>query len=236
MPRAGYCNIVGIQAKIPIMIHTILSFLSKFKLVHYIALALIVISIFCVLLLRTVSNLKRTVQRQDANVATLYGSLNDERTASGKLMSQVGILRLEKHQIKEFYEKEVIKSLEDMRVKLRRLESFSATSIESEHIIVTTLRDSVRLVDSRLEPIKYIDYKSEFLDFYQIQAGNEVRTVVRKRDSLIQVVWQPFKEGFFLARPFKRKPPLEQKITSADPNSVIKYNLYIKPVKKRRNR
>ena len=207
---------------------------SKLKLTHYMAIAVVLICLFCLFLLRVTSDLKLSNTRLRNNAVTLNSTLNDERTQAGNLMTRMGILELEKKEIKEFYEKEVIDNLKDMKVRLKRLESFSATSIESKYVIETTLRDSVRLVDMKLEPIKYIDYKSEFLDFYQVQAGDQVKTIVHKRDSLIQVVHQPFKKGFFLTRIFKKKPPLEQKITSADPNSVIKYNLYIKPVKKRR--
>lgn len=158
-------------------------------------------------------------------------TMNDK---NGHLITKNGILQLRIKDMKEMYEKEVVQTLKDMSISLRKMESISFTGTESTHEIKTTLRDSVRIVDSEMQPIKYIDYKSEWLDFYQIQIGNLAETKIVKRDSIIQVVYEPRKFGFILFRPFKKKPPLEQKIKSADPNTIIKYNRYIIPIRKKR--
>jgi hypothetical protein len=153
---------------------------------------------------------------------------------TGHLITKNGILQLRIKDIKEMYEKEVVQTLKDMNVRLRKMESISFTGIESTHEIKTTLIDSVRIIDAKMQPIKYIDYKSEWLDFYQLQIGNFVEIKIAKRDSIIQVVYEPRKPGFILLRPFKKKPPLEQKIKMADPNTIVKYNKYIIPIRRRK--
>jgi hypothetical protein len=127
-----------------------------------------------------------------------------------------------------------MEELKNMKVKLNKLESMSLTGMKSTTVIETVVRDSMRIIDGdTVEPLKVIDYESRWLDFYQVMYSDYARTKIVKRDSLIQVVYQPNKEGFILLRIFKRKPPLEQNIRSADPNSIITYSRYIKPVKKR---
>lgn len=152
---------------------------------------------------------------------------------NGHLITKNGILQLRIKDMKKMYNKEVVQTLKDMNVRLRKMESISLTGIESTHEIRTTLIDSIRIVDAEMQPIKYIDYKSEWLDFYQVQYGDLINTKIVKRDSIIQVVYEPHKSGFILFRPFKQKPPLEQKIKMADPNTIVKYNKYIIPIKKK---
>ena len=160
--------------------------------------------------------------------------LETMRDKNGHLITKNGILQLRIKDMKEMYDKEVVQTLKDMNIRLRKMESISFTGIESTHEIKTTLIDSVRIVDAEMQPIKYINYKSKWLDFYQVQYGDLAKTKIVKRDSIIQVVYKPRKPGFILFRPFKQKPPLEQKIRMADPNTIVKYNKYIIPIRKKR--
>lgn len=214
------------------MIGVILAFFKNLKPVYILLIVSIVLGVFSVILLSRIEKLRIDNNRLDNNTKTLQKGLDAELTKSGDLAYKVGILELEKSEIKEYYEEEVISNLKDLNIRLNKLESFSSTSTESVHNVTTTLKDSVVFRDGELEPIKYIDYKSEWLDFYQVQVGDLIETIFTKRDSLIQVVYQPKKSGFFLSRVFKKKPPLEQVIKSSDPNTQITYAKYIVPVKR----
>ncbi|MBA7500892.1 hypothetical protein ES704_03654 [subsurface metagenome] len=174
---------------------------------------------------------QKEIYRND--LAIYKDGLETMRDKNGHLITKNGILQLRIKDMKEMYDKDVVQTLKDMNIRLRKMESISFTGIESTHEIKTTLRDSIRIVDVEMQPIKYIDYKSEWLDFYQLQIGDRVEIKIAKRDSIIQVVYEPRKMGFILFRPFKKKPPLEQKIKMADPNTIVKYNKYIIPIKKR---
>lgn len=187
-----------------------------------------------ILLYRTAKNNRqdKIIYRND--LKTVTDGLKTVKDKNGELITENGILQLRIKDIKEMYDKKVVQTLKDMSIRLRKLESISFTGIESTHEIRTTLIDSIRIVDAEMQPIKYINYKSEWLDFYQVQYGDLVKTKVVKRDSIIQVVYEPRKLGFILFRPFKKKPPLEQKIKMADPNTIVKYNKYIIPIKKKR--
>lgn len=168
------------------------------------------------------------------DLAIYKDGLKAMKDKNGHLVTKNGILQLTINDMKEMYNEEVIQTLKDMNIRLRKMESISFTGTESTHEIKTTLRDSVRIIDAEMQPIKYIDYKSEWLDFYQIQYENLAETKIVKRDSIIQVVYEPRKPGFILFKPFKKKPPLEQKIKMADPNTIVKYNKYITPIRKKR--
>jgi len=187
-----------------------------------------------VILWRSLKNNRRDKEMYRNDLIVYKDGLEIMKDKNGHLITKNGILQLRIKDMKEMYDKEVVQTLKDMNIRLRKMESISFTGTESTHEIKTTLRDSIRIVDSEAQPIKYIDYKSDWLDFYQIQSDNLVETKIVKRDSIIQVVYEPQKPGFILFRPFKKKPPLEQKIKMADPNTIVKYNKYIIPIKKRK--
>lgn len=214
------------------IIQNIIGFFTGKKVTFVLLIACVILVLFCLFLSSLLNASRRTNSTLRNNEATLKNGLNYEQSRNNQLVATNGILVLTNQEIKDYYEKEVMTNLKDLNVRLWRLETFTATNLESVHLIKTTLKDSTRITNLGLEPIKYIDYKSEWLDFYQIQVNNQVETKIVKRDSLIQVVYQPRKEGFVLIRPFKKRPALEQKIKSADPNSIIKYNLYIVPRRK----
>jgi len=203
------------------------------RLTVAIIVILIISIIVNIILLRSLKNNRQDKEIYRNDLMIYKDGLETMRDKNGSLITKNGILQLKIKDMKEMYDKEIVQTVKDMSIRLRKLESISFTGIESTHEIKTTLRDSIRIVEAEMQPIRYIDYKSEWLDFYQIQIRNYVEVKIAKRDSIIQVVYEPRKSGFILFRPFKDKPPLEQKIKMADPNTIIKYNQYIIPIKKR---
>ena len=126
---------------------------------------------------------QKEIYRND--LAIYKDGLETMRDKNGHLITKNGILQLRIKDMKEMYDKDVVQTLKDMNIRLRKMESISFTGIESTHEIKTTLRDSIRIVDVEMQPIKYIDYKSEWLDFYQLQIGDRVEIKIAKRDSII---------------------------------------------------
>ena len=212
-----------------------LGFFTKSKLTVYLCIAVAIMLVICFVLLRVLNATKLNNVRLQNNYKVAQNGLKSFETKAGNLAYTVGTLELENKEIRAFYEAEVLDNLKEFNIRLRQLEIFNANNIQSEHIIETTLRDSLIIREDKVENLQYIDYKSPYLDFHQIQYGDLVRTKITKRDSLIQVIYNPYREGFVLTRwIFKRKPPLEQVIKSADPNSTITYNKYIIPVRNKR--
>ena len=212
----------------------IISILRKVDIRIYMGIVILILGSTTLIFLRVMNANARLNRIYLNDVITLKTGLKSSLDNNGKLIVENGILKLEVSDIKVLYDKEVVQVLKDMDIRLRRMESFSSTGIESTHEIKTTLKDSVIIRDGVVENLQYIDYNSLYLDFFQIQYGDLVKLKITKRDSLIQVVYQPIKEGFFLWRWVKSKPALEQKIRSVDPNSIIKYNRYIVPIKNKR--
>lgn len=204
------------------------------KIIAIIIIILIISIISNIALLRSLEKNRNQKEVYRKDLIIYKDGLETMKDKNGHLITKNGILQLRINDIREMYNKEVVQTLKDMNIRLRKMESISFTGTESIHEIKTTLIDSIRIIDAEMQTIKYIDYKSEWLDFYQIQYGNLAETKIVKRDSIIQVVYESRKSGFILCRPFKKRPPLEQKIRMADPNTIVKYNKYIIPIKRKR--
>lgn len=142
---------------------------------------------------------------------------------------KIGMLELEKQEIRDYYDREVMANLRAMDLKLRRLESFTALNTETVYNIHTTFRDTLVRDTVRLQAL---NYHSRWFDIDIIKNGLDAKISAISRDSLIQVVtWERSKK--FLVFPCGRKR-YEQTIRSANPDSRITYAKYIVPKKKKR--
>jgi hypothetical protein len=142
---------------------------------------------------------------------------------------KIGMLELERQEIRDYYDSEVMANLRAMDVKLRKLESFTAVNTETVYNIHTSFRDSLVRDTVRLEAL---NYHSRWIDINIIKSGSEAKLSAVSRDSLIQVVtWERSKK--FLLFPCGRKR-YEQTIRSANPDSRITYAKYIVPKKRKR--
>ena len=156
---------------------------------------------------------------------TLKDGISYERTRNNELMVKVSSLELSNSEIRET-QNEMTDNLKNMRIALRKVESYSATNTETTYNIETTLKDSV--VRDTI-PVEFIEYHSDWLDLEGYKLMDKFNLKIETRDSLIQVVYWEKTKNFLFIRWNKR---YSQKITSANPNSKIKYSEFIVPRKK----
>ena len=148
-----------------------------------------------------------------------------EKTRNDELMVKVSSLELTNREIRET-QTEMTDNLRNMRIALRKVESYSATNTQTTYNIETTLKDSV-IRDTI--PVEYIAYHSKWLDLDGYKISDKFNLSIETRDSLVQVVYWEKINGFWFIRWNKR---YSQKITSANPHSKITYSEFIVPKKK----
>jgi len=120
----------------------------------------------------------------------------------------------------------LVDAINDLKVKIKRVNSVSSTVVESEKHIETIVKDSI-INDTVIA--KVFNYKD---DFYKIKGVsiNDIQTVdIQSIDSIIQVVYKGKRKRPYLW--FFSKRQLEQVISSKNPNSKITYSKYIKITK-----
>jgi len=137
-------------------------------------------------------------------------------------------LELDKEELREYYDGELMKTLKDMDIRLRKMEGFSTVATETENNINTFFRDTVIRDTVRIEKL---EYRSRWFDIDIIKQGQEANIRAFSRDSLIQVVYWD-RKGFWPLKWTKKKEYF-QNIISANPDSRITYSRYIVPERKR---
>jgi hypothetical protein len=116
--------------------------------------------------------------------------------------------------------REQTKLINDMGVKINRLQSVSTMATETEHNIITTVRDSLVLRDAP-ETIQRINYADPWLSFSGVIDNKQLTASFQSRDTLIQVIHRvPHKFLFFR---YGTKG-VRQEVVSKNPYSRITYN------------
>lgn len=172
--------------------------------------------------------LKEEKSRYKANFEVSRSELLYERTAKGELIARVGALELDNAELRHGF-REVNQTLKDINVKLRHMESYSATSTETTYNFHTAFRDSVIRDTVQIEKL---EYRTEWVDLEIFKAGDLAEVSLQTRDSLIQVVHWERTRGFWFVRWGRKR--FTQTIKSSNPDSKITYSELILPRKRKR--
>lgn len=175
----------------------------------------------------TVSD-KITRQERDrlkANQTTLLSDIKHYKTQSGKDAVSIQQLTLKKNELEEYCD-ELNKTIKDLKIKLKRVQSISQTATQSDYSIVTTLRDSVIYRDSVI-PVhaKSIRYSDAWIDLDGYVDSVQFIGDITTRDTLIQVVHRVPKRFLFIRYGTKA---IQQDVVSSNPHTKITYMKFIK--------
>lgn len=160
--------------------------------------------------------------------------LNDNQTA---LMSQVDYwtaeneksaadvlkLTLTVNELKNT-NKQLNKTVEDLGIKLKRVQSASTSGTKTEIKIVTQIRDSIVYRDSIIAPIKIFDWNDAWVDVKGLIERDSVDLSFCSRDTLTTVVHKIPHKFWFIKWGCKA---VKQTVVTSNPHSKITYNEYI---------
>jgi len=190
---------------------------------------LLAASIMALLLLNgRLNKIRQDRDRYQGNYRSLETGMVEIQTRDSLKGIRIRELELNRQELKDYYEGELARTLKDMDIRLRKMESFTNTAIETTNNINTIFKDTLVSDTVRLERLSY---RSQWFDIDITKSGPEALIKAVSRDSLIQVVhW--YREGPWLTR-WARRKEYQQDIISANPDSRITYSRYIVPEKRR---
>lgn len=169
-------------------------------------------------------NTNKDRDRLKSNQTSLLSDIVRYKSDSGKNAASVQKLTLSKSEL-EYNCNELKKQILDMGIKLKRVQSVSSTSTQSDYEIHAQIKDSIiykdRIKYLTLHTIRYSDpwiYLSGVIDSLNFN-GN-----IQTRDTLIQVVHRIPKQFLFFK--FGCKAIL-QDVKCTNPHSTITYTRYI---------
>ena len=176
-------------------------------------------------------NLKQDRDRYQGNYRSLETGMVEIQTRDSLKGIRIQELELNRQELKDYYEGELERTLKNMDIRLRKMESFTNTAIETTNNINTVFKDTLVSDTVRIEKLSY---RSRWFDIDITKSGSEALIKAVSRDSLIQVVhW--YREGPWLTR-WTRRKEYQQDIVSANPDSRITYAKYISPIRATKRR
>lgn len=110
--------------------------------------------------------------------------------------------------------------IENLKIRLKRVESTSRHVIETRHEIISAVRDTVFLADS----VRYFEYASPHIDLRGWLRKDSVEIALTSYDTLLQVVHRIPKRFLFFRYGTKA---IRQEVVSKNPHTRIAFTEYI---------
>ena len=161
--------------------------------------------------------------RYKANQTALLADVEHYKAKSGKDAASVQKLTLTYDELKKNYD-DVVKTAEDLKIKVKRLQSVTNSSTQTKVEIKTVVRDSIVYIKG--EPIKTLafDWRDAWTDVEGIIHNDSVNLNVQSTDTLVQFVHRVPHRFWFIKWGCKA---IKQDIVSKNPHTNIVYTNYI---------
>lgn len=187
---------------------------------RYILIIILVIIIF--FLSRSLHRQRQENNRLSSNQTALFQDISYYRTRDSLSAAGVEKLTLTKKELEQNCEA-LARDIKDLKIKLKRVQSVSQASIETEHIIHTVVRDSL-IVRDRVDTLQCIDYHDNYLTLSGCIEHNHFSGHIMSRDTLLQVIHRVPHRWWFIKWGTKA---VRQEIVSKNPHTHVVYSRYI---------
>lgn len=182
------------------------------------------ILLFATLLFNTeLKKVRADRDRLSENQSALLSECERYRTESGKNALSVKRLQLSVDELKE-KNTAITKVADDLKIKLSRVQSASASGIESQVMATTILRDTIIIRDSIVTNVQVFDWSDSWTDISGLIDGARVDLTIDTRDTLVQIVHKIPHKFLFIKWGCKA---IKQEIVTCNPHTNITYSEYI---------
>lgn len=162
---------------------------------------------------------KKDVIRLGDNQRSLLSEIDLYRTKDSLSVASIERLQLTNREF-ERYCTDLKMQVEELGIRVKRLQSISQTVTNTNYPIFIPVRDSIRDRDT----IRCIDYRSPYLDISGCMGGDTFSGQISSRDTLIQVVHRIPHRFWFIKWGTKA---IRQEVICRNPFANIIYAEYI---------
>lgn len=193
--------------------------MSMKKILLYVNVALILtVSVLSYWLNNVREEKKRLADNQEA----LLSDVDYYKTESGKSAASVLKLELSKSEL-ENHCQDLTKTIDDLNIKIGRIQSVSTTVTKTEVEIQTVVRDSIVYRDLPAN-LKVVKWRDPWVTLNGVLDGETFSAKIESVDTLSQVVHRIPKKFLFIKWGTKA---IRQEVVSSNPHSKIVYTEYI---------
>lgn len=190
----------------------------------YLCIACVILAVACASLWGVNSNLRQEKERLKGNQEALMDEVQYYKDEAGRNAASVQRLELSKAEL-EAYNGELAKRIEDLNIKLKRVQSATTTATQTNVDIKTIIKDTIIYRDTGMLVLPAIKWQDPWVNVDGIiKPDSTVDLSIQSVDTLFQVVHRVPKKFLFIRYGTKA---IRQEITSSNPHTKIVYSEYI---------
>lgn len=190
------------------------------KILTY-GLAIAIIIIFA--LSAMLRNERQDKERYKANQTSLLADIEFYKSESEKNVASVQKLTLTHEELKKNYT-DAVRTADDLKIKIKRMQSISTTATETKVVVQTVVKDSIIYRDSVLDTITAFRWKDSWTNIEGRIKNDTVDLEVNSLDTLVQIVHKVPHKFWFIKWGCKA---IRQEIVNKNPHTKITYTNYI---------
>lgn len=190
---------------------------------RYLLFTILILTVALVFSVKTCNSYRNDRNRLSDNQRSLLADVNYYRTRDSLSAAGVERLTLTNREFKR-YCGELEETVEKLNLKVKRLQSVSQTATETEYQVKTEVRDSIVILQGRIDTLRCIDYRNDYLTLSGCIENRQFSGLIENRDTIIQVVHRVPRRFWFIRWGTKA---IRQEVTTCNPYSRITYTEYI---------
>ncbi|OAV68016.1 hypothetical protein Barb6_00893 [Bacteroidales bacterium Barb6] len=177
--------------------------------------------------IRDYGKIRQDRDRLKENQEVFFKKAEYYRTKDSLSAAGIETLVLKKKEL-ESYNRELLQTVQDLDIQIKRVESVSQTASQTTVEINVPVRDTVFVIDSIPIPAQTFEWKDNWVSVGGIIKSGEISCRVQSTDTLVQIVHRIPHTCWFIRWGTKA---LRQEVVSKNPHSEIIYTEYIKLTK-----
>ena len=190
----------------------------------YLCIACVILAVACASLWEVNSNLRQEKERLTGNQEALMDEVQYYQDEAGRNAASVQRLELSKAEL-EAYNGELTQRIEDLNIKLKRVQAATTTATQTNVEIKTIIKDTIIYRDTGMLVLPAIKWQDPWVNVDGIiKPDSTVDLSIQSVDTLFQVVHRVPKKFLFIRYGTKA---IRQEITSSNPHTKIVYSEYI---------
>lgn len=190
----------------------------------YLLIACVILAVLCASLLGAVRELTQEKVRLTGNQEALMEEVQYYQDEAGRQAASVQRLELSKSEL-EAYNGELTQRIEDLNIKLKRVQAATTTATQTNVEIKTIIKDTIIYRDTGMLVLPAIKWQDPWVNVDGIiKPDSTVDLSIQSVDTLFQVVHRVPKKFWFIKYGTKA---IRQEITSSNPHTKIVYSEYI---------
>ena len=189
----------------------------------YLLFTILVLAAFLAVSVKSCQDIRTDRNRLSDNQRTLLADIEFYRTKDSLSAASVERLTLTNREFRK-YAGELKKTVEELNLKVKHLQSASQSATETKYLVKTEIRDSIIIRPGKTDTLSCINYQDPYLTFSGSITGKQFSGLIQSQDTIIQLIHRVPRRFFFF---FWGTKGIRQEIVNRNPYSRITYTEYI---------